>query len=75
MRIFILICSLICFELPSKQTLASYLEEKKEEVTQEMVCSILTNILEAIHYLSSNDIVHEAIVPENIYLLFSNKVR
>jgi serine/threonine protein kinase len=39
-----------------------------------MVCSILTDIVEAIDYLSSKEIVHEAIVPENVFLFTANEV-
>jgi serine/threonine protein kinase len=73
-KLSLVICSLICYELPSKQTLASYLVKKKEEVTGEIMCFILTDIMEAVNYLSSKEVIHKAIVPENIFVSTSNKV-
>ena len=64
-----LIFRLICYELPSKQTLETYLKQRKGEITARLMCLILHDIAKAIHYLTSKDVIHDAIVPKNILLV------
>ena len=70
-----MISSLICYELPSKQTLGGFLKMNNHEITEETVYYILNDLVEAIDYLSSRQIAHHAILPENIILVESTQVR
>ena len=70
-----LISSLICYELPSKQTLDGFLKMNNHGITEETVYYILNDLIEAIDYLSSKQIAHHAILPENIILVESCHVR
>ena len=66
--------SLICYELPSEQTLEIYLNGKGSKISERTVCLILHHIVQALNYLSSKDIVHDAIVPKNILIVMSSQV-
>lgn len=66
--------SVICYELASQETLANFLKEKRHKLTEEAVYIISCDIIEAIDFLSSKNIVHYAILPENINLLHSSEV-
>ncbi|CAB4001013.1 G- coupled receptor GRL101-like, partial [Paramuricea clavata] len=65
---------LICYELPSKQTLDGFLKMNNHEITEEIVYYILNDLIEAIDYLSSKQIAHHAILPENIILVESSQL-
>ena len=71
---FISFSSLICYELPSKLTLDGLLKMNTHVITEETVYYILNGLIEAIDYLSSKQIVHQAILPENIILIESSQV-
>jgi serine/threonine protein kinase len=68
------ISSLICYELPSKQTLDAFLQTSNQEISEEIVYYILNDLVQAIDYLTSKQIAHRAIVPENIILIESSQV-
>ena len=68
------ISSLICYELPSKQTLDGFLQTSNQEISEEIVYYILNDLVQAIDYLTSKQIAHRAIVPENIILIESPQV-
>jgi serine/threonine protein kinase len=68
------ISSLICYELPSKQTLDGFLQTSNQEISEEIVYYILNDLVQAIDYLTSKQIAHRAIVPENIILIESSQV-
>ena len=67
--------SVICYELPSRQTLYVFTKDSNEEITEESVYHILYDLIEAIDYLSSKKIVHYAIRPENVIIAESSQVR
>ena len=75
MFVYISISSLICYKLPSKQTLNDFLEKHNENIAEETVYYILNDLIEAIDYLTSKEIAHHAIAPENIILVESPQVR
>ncbi|XP_028395519.1 uncharacterized protein LOC114519568 isoform X2 [Dendronephthya gigantea] len=64
---------LVCYELPSRLTLKKFLQMEQNEITEETIYWILNDLMTAIDYLSSKQIVHDAILPENIILLKSSE--
>ncbi|CAB4017003.1 G- coupled receptor GRL101-like, partial [Paramuricea clavata] len=62
---------LICYELPSKQTLDVFLKLNNQEIAEEKVYYILNGLIRAIHYLSSKKVVLRSVLPENIILVES----
>ena len=66
--------SLICYELPSMQTLDDFLKMEKQ-LTEETVYNIVNDLIGAVDYISSKQIVHNAILPENIILVQSQQVK
>ena len=72
---FIFILSLICYELPSKQTLDVFLKINNLEIAEEKAYLILNGLIQAIDFLSSKKVVIHSVLPENIILVESHQVR
>ena len=67
--------SLICYELPSKQTLQDFLDKNKSNLTAQVAYDIAKDLIKAINYLSSKQIVHNTITTRNILVTGSLQVR
>jgi serine/threonine protein kinase len=69
------ILSLICYELPSKQTLDVFLKMNNQGIAEVKAYYILNGLIQAIDYLSSKKIVLHSVLPQNIILVESPQVR
>ena len=62
----------IIMEFIKYGTLKSWLSNHKENINEEEASTIITQLLNAVHYLHSHEIVHRDIKPENIMLSENN---
>ena len=72
---FFIFSSLICYKLPSKQNLQDFLDKNKSNLTAQVAYDIAKDLIKAINYLSSKQIVHNTITTRNILVTGSLQVR